>query len=162
MLPNQSDFRCAPRRRRSNQAGTSLIEMLIVMVIFAVGILGVAALQIVGNRGNSAAIQRTSATILAYDIFEAMRSNRTAASNGEYNFTSGSSIPTGSTVAQQDLNKWLTEIAARLPSGTASISNPAFNLGDAGIVTVTVTWDERRNKQTSSASTTNFAVSGRL
>jgi type IV pilus assembly protein PilV len=153
----RKQFRLAQSTR-----GTSLIEVLVVMVIFAVGILGVAALQIVGLTSNSAATNRSQATILAYDMFEAMRSNRIAASKGEYAVAPGAAIPTGASIAQQDLSRWLTEVAARLPSGTAVVSNPAFELGDTGPVTVTVSWDESRAKKSSTVSMTNFAISGRL
>lgn len=58
--------------------GFSLIEILIALFVFAIGILTVAGLQIVSKRTNFEAVQRTSATYLAYDIIERMRANPNA------------------------------------------------------------------------------------
>lgn len=55
--------------------GFSLIEILVALFVFAIGILTVAGLQIVSKRANYEAVQRTSATYLAYDIVERMRAN---------------------------------------------------------------------------------------
>ena len=55
--------------------GFSLIEILVALFVFAIGILTVAGLQIVAKRTNFDAVQRTSATYLAYDIIERMRAN---------------------------------------------------------------------------------------
>lgn len=64
--------------RRSRQAGVSLIEVLVTVVIIAVGLLGIAALQIMSKRSNFEASERTIATQLANDILERMRTNRHA------------------------------------------------------------------------------------
>lgn len=56
-------------------SGFSLIEILVALFVFAIGILTVAGLQIVSKRTNFDAVQRTSATYLAYDIIERMRAN---------------------------------------------------------------------------------------
>lgn len=58
-----------------SQNGFSLIEVLIALFVFAIGILTVAGLQIVSKRTNFEAVQRTTATYLAYDIIERMRAN---------------------------------------------------------------------------------------
>lgn len=55
--------------------GFSLIEILVALFVFAIGILTVAGLQIVSKRTNYEAVQRTTATFLAYDILERMRAN---------------------------------------------------------------------------------------
>lgn len=58
--------------------GFTLIEVLIAVVIFGVGLLTVASLQIVARQANYDAVQRTSATHLAQGMFERMRANRPA------------------------------------------------------------------------------------
>lgn len=60
---------------RRRPQGFSLIETLITLFVFAIGILTVAGLQIVSKRTNFEAVQRTTATYLAYDIIERMRAN---------------------------------------------------------------------------------------
>jgi len=60
-----------PRRSR----GFSLIEALITMFVFAIGILTIAGLQLVSKKANYDAAQRTTASMLANDIAERMRAN---------------------------------------------------------------------------------------
>jgi len=60
------------------QTGFTLIEVLIAVVIFGVGLLTVASLQIVARQANYDAVQRTTATHLAQGMLERMRVNRPA------------------------------------------------------------------------------------
>jgi type IV pilus assembly protein PilV len=60
------------------QSGFTLIEVLIAVVIFGVGLLTVASLQIVARQANYDAVQRTTATHLAQGMLERMRANRPA------------------------------------------------------------------------------------
>jgi type IV pilus assembly protein PilV len=61
--------------RTRSQSGFSLIEVLITLFVFAIGILTVAGLQIVSKKSNFDAVQRTTASLLANDIIERMRAN---------------------------------------------------------------------------------------
>lgn len=58
------------------QNGFTLIEVLIAVVIFGVGLLTVASLQVVARKANYEALQRTTATHLAQGLLERMRANR--------------------------------------------------------------------------------------
>lgn len=60
------------------QSGFTLIEVLIAVVIFSVGLLSVASLQIVARKANYEAVQRTTASHLAQAMLERMRANRPA------------------------------------------------------------------------------------
>ena len=57
-----------------NDAGFSLIEVLVALAIFSVGILGVGLMQLSAIKGNSVANQLTEATIFASDQIEQMLS----------------------------------------------------------------------------------------
>lgn len=59
----------------AGQRGISLIEVLVSVVIIAVGLLGIATLQFMSKRSNFEAVERTLATQLVNDIIERMRSN---------------------------------------------------------------------------------------
>jgi type IV pilus assembly protein PilV len=61
-----------------SQTGFTLIEVLIAVVIFSVGLLTVASLQIVARKAGFEAVQRTSATHLAQGMLERMRANSPA------------------------------------------------------------------------------------
>lgn len=121
--------------------GFSLMEVLIAMLVLAVGLLGVAALQANALKTNQSAYLRTQATFLAYDILDRMRANRAAALDGDYNLAMNDAPPTGaSSLAEEDLEDWIDNFVARLlPDGDASI-----NCTNAGVCTVVIQWDEAR------------------
>lgn len=60
---------------RSRSRGATLIEVLIAMLVLAVGILGLMGLQINGKRTNYEALQRSAAVSLAQDMMNRMRAN---------------------------------------------------------------------------------------
>jgi type IV pilus assembly protein PilV len=51
------------------------MEVLITSVILAVGLLGVAGLQLAGMRSSNSALMRTQASIAAYDLIDRMRAD---------------------------------------------------------------------------------------
>ena len=59
-----------------NQSGYSLIEVLVAVVIIAVGILGIAGLQVISIQQNRSAMIRAEATKYAADILDRIRVNR--------------------------------------------------------------------------------------
>jgi type IV pilus assembly protein PilV len=64
--------------------GATLIEVLIAMLVLAVGILGLMGLQINGKRTNYEALQRSAAVGLAQDIINRMRANSNVAPTGTF------------------------------------------------------------------------------
>lgn len=61
-------------RRKSRQAGFSLIELLVTALIFGIGLLGLAALQVSTMRSNSGGRSRFTATALAEGCMSAIQS----------------------------------------------------------------------------------------
>ena len=61
--------------KRNSQRGFSLIELLVAVVVFSVGLLAVAGLQTVSKRANFEGLQRTVASQIAYGLLEDMRAN---------------------------------------------------------------------------------------
>jgi len=57
------------------QRGFSLIELLVALIVFSVGLLAIAGLQTVSKQANYEAIQRTAAAQIAYGLLEDMRVN---------------------------------------------------------------------------------------
>ena len=143
------------------QTGFTLIEVLVTVVILAVGLLGLAGLQATSLKFNSTAYQRSQATSLAYDIADRMRANVVAArgSNvvpaGAYGIALGAAAPTGTTLAAIDLQEWRRALANTLPSGTGvicrgtlSVTTWVCSLGVVGsnVFTIGIQWDDSRGQ----------------
>ncbi|QBQ56270.1 type IV pilus modification protein PilV [Nitrosococcus wardiae] len=143
----------APIRLQPHAKGYSLLEVLISVVILSIGLLGLAGLQATGLRNNHSAYLRSQATLLAYDIFDRMRANRTAALNGSYNLAIDATPATppkdctavncvATELAAYDLNDWIQNLTTALPAGDGQVSQPAA--ATPSVVTVTVQWDDTR------------------
>lgn len=131
--------------RRAVNAGFSLLEVLIALLVLSIGLLGLAGLQANAVAFNHSAYMRTQATNLAYDISDRMRTNRQAALDGDYTHAApspapacGSAVPAG-TIAERDIAAWHIALSCALPNGNGSVA-----LGADGRLTVTVSWDEAR------------------
>lgn len=86
------------RNVRAGSQGFTLIEVLIAVVIFSVGLLAVASLQVVARKANYEAVQRTAASQLAQGLLERMRANAVSAALVVYN-GAGERVLGGGTVA---------------------------------------------------------------
>lgn len=126
--------------------GVGLIEILVTILILAIGLLGLAGLQGVSTRNNNSAYLRTQATTLAYDIVDAMRANLTAARNGAYNINYGASPSSADAIAQAELTTWRANITAILPTGTAltAAQQSQITQGANNTFTINIRWDDSR------------------
>ena len=128
----------ALRRPRATAAGFSLVEVLIALLVTSVGLLGLAALQVVSLKQNHGAYLRSQATALAHDMVERMRANRQPALSGAYDVAYGGSG--GSGLAATDLAQWQDAIDRALPAADGAVSVDAAS----ALATVSVRWDDSR------------------
>ena len=132
--------RMRPPRAPRRQSGLSLIEVLIAVLIMAVGLLGIAALQAVTLRNSQSAFDRTQATVLSYAILDAMRANATAARATSYNVGMTCTIPAaGGTLVSHDHNTWISSIKATMGDSACGSIACASN-----ICTITIRWNDSR------------------
>lgn len=134
----------------NKNTGFTLIEILIAMLVLAVGLLGLAGLQATSLRNNQSAYNRSQAIQLAYDLADRMRAN--VAGVGTYTailpsaaVAQGSCLTVSATctaavMAQNDLFEWNSAVSTALPSGSGTIISVAGN-----IFTITITWDDNRD-----------------
>ena len=57
------------------QAGFSMTELLVAVLVMGVGVLGVTGLQLISLQNNQDALLRSEAVMLAYDMIDRVRAN---------------------------------------------------------------------------------------
>lgn len=130
-------------------AGFSMIEVMVALVVLAIGLLGFALLQTMNLRFTQSANYRTQATNLAYDLLDQMRANRFqaawyAGSTGA-SFNAGDvddiecSRPIGDVTIQASSDRWKCQVARTL--GPSASANVTYINGD---VTVAISWGDHR------------------
>lgn len=124
--------------------GFSLLEVLIALLIFSFGLMGLAALQSFSVKNNQSSSLRSQATLLAYQIIDAMRANRPAVQTGYYfaDYTETAcqdEDPSGATTAETDLAVWRNNLACSLPDGQGDLKFPENNR-----VIVKIKWTDAR------------------
>lgn len=156
----------------SQQKGFTLLEAMVALVIFSIGLIGIAGLQTQSLTFNQSSYVRSQATYLVYDMLDRMRANREAAENGNYDLSLGTTAPSATCVgtssscstagiAQADIYEWLQNVKATLPSGDGSIQRTTS--GGGQIVTINVQWlDKATDLDNTGASTTTFQVKAEL
>lgn len=123
-----------PLTNSNRQRGFTLIEVLISMLILAIGLLGMAALMMTGLQANQGAALRSTATISSYDIADRIRSNVDTVASRAY--ATAVSDPTAAALpachadvagcgpadrVQEDLFQWNASLQA-IPGATGFIS----------------------------------------
>lgn len=148
------------KRPIQRQNGMTLIEILVTVLVLAVGLLGMASLTVGGLKNNQSAFLRTQATVLAYDMADRMRTNTAEAIGGTYNgktTTSAYADPacgaggcTGVQRVTADLLAWKEQIEgangnmAMLPGGVGAIAGGGGATTAGTAFTITITWSEDR------------------
>ncbi len=146
--------RHVPSRRL--QRGITLLEVLVALVVLSIGLIGLAGLQSTSLRMNNSAYMRSQATALAYDMADRVRSNAdagTAYNAPTANATASCEAAAGCSaqaMAQNDMFRWLEQIADILPLGVGTIcldSTPATAAcdGAGNAYVIRVTWDDDRS-----------------
>ncbi len=137
-----------------------MIEVLLAVVVLAIGLLAGSRMQILGLNYTQGALTRTHATMAAYDIIDRMRLNSTGVLSSDYDGADTDNLPaaptcavegcTSSQLAAADILMWgsyfgkgnannASSIGAStlLPPGAkGSITGPDAN----GVTTVAISW----------------------
>lgn len=167
-------------QHRSNRSerGFSLLEVMISVIIFSIGLIGVASLLMVSVRTNHSAYLRTQAGFLAETMADRMRANTAALWVNAYNdadypvsgtVSDCSSGCSAADIATRDKIMWSNQLTEFLPAASASIAcsrNSAVNVPAAaqanrapydGLCTMTLEWSETSLDKGSDAAKQTFA-----
>lgn len=112
-------------RGAQDQAGFSLIEVLVTMVILSFGLLGIAGLLVSGVSNASSSEAMAKASQLAADMADRIRANPVVgvSATSQYITTYADSPPSSpTTIAMKDKKEWLEALAAQLPQGDGQIT----------------------------------------
>ena len=129
------------------QGGFSMVEVLVTIVILAVGLLGVAGIQALGLRTATVSLEHNTVTLLATEMAERVRVNRLAFEAGHYNVAVDADTPpvgqrctatcTPEQQAVTDLLNWYDRLM-QLNAASATIRrDPSDNS-----VTIRINWTD--------------------
>lgn len=120
-------------------AGATLMEVLITVLILAVGLLGLSATQVMSLKNANNSHNRYLAGVAAQEMADRIRANPTDRANYDGQTVDGSETASacGTTCVARDLFDWGQVIKTNLPSGTGEIEVNGTQ------VTLTVTWTEQ-------------------
>jgi type IV pilus assembly protein PilV len=130
----------------ARQRGVSLIEVLVSILIVAVGVVSLAGLLAKSTQLAKASEYRAVASLLAADMADRVKANVQAVQGGAYNMTpavlqaalpanaptlciNGAAVCTSALMAAYDLAQWQRTLFSGLPSGTGYLQYDAA--GDA-------------------------------
>jgi type IV pilus assembly protein PilV len=117
------------------EAGSVLLEALIAIVIFSMGILAIVGMQTTAVKAAADAKFRSNASLLATELIGKMWvTDRTGA-------TMQALYQGGGGVNGAAYTAWLAEVIATMPGVSAAVNQPVVVIDPAtGMVTVTISW----------------------
>jgi type IV pilus assembly protein PilV len=132
--------------------GFTLIEVLVALLVVAVGLIGMAGIQSAAVKYTKGAEGRSHAAQLNSDILDRIRTSRAALPFGAY-ASAGSfqDVPCNRNFAitqniqdQADIALWRNQIACLLPGGQGRVEVGALDASGLYPITVSVQWGESR------------------
>lgn len=153
-MPACPNTHFAPAAYR-HQSGMTLIEVLVAVLILAVGLLGAAVLQLNALKYTDGARMISQASFIAYDMLDRIRAN----SGANYSWGLAERAPpstSGASVRDLDLHDFEANImgfAGESAKGSVAISGSE--------VTVSISWDDARGSNARGARET-FTLTSRV
>jgi len=133
-------------RSVNQEAGIALIEVLVAVLVLAIGLLGMAAMQVQSSQMTNGAEQRTQAILLTADMMERIRANRPDIADydgievdPDDTACATDYAPDGSlSVSANDIAEWSNLVVCLLPEGLGTV-----DIDGAGEITVSVDWEKQ-------------------
>lgn len=124
---------------RATQRGATLLEVLVALLLLAIGVLGAVLVQTNALRYSASAADRTQATFIVYDLLDRMRANSDELAGYAVTVAAGcAAAQPGSSVVATDLADFTHAVTCLLPAGHGAV---VINGQQAA---VTIGWSEER------------------
>ena len=137
-------------RSRSNDAGFTLLEVLVALCVLATGMLGIGMMLLESIRSSRSALHRTAAVALAADLGDRIRANRMAGDDYALGLGAVAGAPASdckvsdacvpSDVAALDLYQWQQAVLAALPGAVASVQVAPVSGLPANTFAISIRW----------------------
>lgn len=121
-----------------SQSGVMLLEVLIGMLLFIIGIMGIMGLQAVSMKHSIDAKYRTEASNLANQIVGRMWTD--SGNLGSYAVAAGAECPAA---PANDKDRWVCAVKNTLPNATGA--NAPTVVVNGTVVTITINWRKDAN-----------------
>lgn len=140
-------------KKLRSQSGFGIVEVMVALVVLAVGMLGIASLYVTTLRSSNSAISRMQAVNLVADIADRIRANRFA--GAAYQNKAPTSKGCSDTkdcdsaeMAENDLYLWKQQIEALLPGKSdPKIVYAAGAADEPDTYTITLDWWEPNSEE---------------
>ncbi len=130
-----------PRRRQRAVRGFMLLEVLVALLIFSIGVLGIVGLQAAMTKAQTGSKFRADAAFLAQRVIASMWSDRSDLTN----------YASANCASHTRCDEWTAEVARSLPNGVGAVAVTPLSAALGGVdpvtgaviaaeVTVTITW----------------------
>jgi type IV pilus assembly protein PilV len=132
------------------QDGFTLIEILIAVLVLAVGMLGLAGMQLAGMKSNYSAYLRSQATFAASDLIDRMRVNPGDFAGRELTFDAcDDDFPDGSPRSFEEWECVLDSLGLPAPTDgdRASVDCTNGNACGSGNCEIVLRWDDSRGER---------------
>jgi type IV pilus assembly protein PilV len=128
------------------QSGVVLLEAMVGLLIFAIGIIGLIRLQTEAIAQVSDAKYRASAALLANEVLGQMWGDRgNLPAYAQLSGGGGTCAATGAPSTYAPVTAWLSDVTNTLPGASAAMQTIAVTGPANDIVTVTVCWKAARD-----------------
>lgn len=131
------------KNKNNREEGFTLLEVLVAVLVFSFGLLGIAGLMTISVRANHNGYLRSQANFLAENMVDRMRANPVALWAGRYTGTPAQGTADCTLgepcnyiqLADIDMQEWANSLNRALPNGSGNIACQNIGALPAGLIT---------------------------
>ncbi|KPC31734.1 Type IV pilus assembly protein PilV [Pseudomonas syringae pv. cilantro] len=137
-------------RTRHRQTGLTLIEVLVSVLILAIGLLGAAAIQLNALKYTDSSTMSSQASFIAYDMMDRIRANvdGNASANGTRNVLASYALANLDAAQAANLNdarvQDLFDFKTNITNFAGTSGTASIVISDFTLVTITIGWSDTR------------------